>query len=66
MPRRPKKCPECGSSRVATILWGMPAFSEIKDDLEAGRIVIGGCCIDDNDPKWECTDCEHRWGRARR
>jgi hypothetical protein len=56
--RRPRKCPECGSQRIATILYGFPDFEAIKDDLESGRIILGGCCISDTDPAWQCLACE--------
>jgi hypothetical protein len=26
------------------------------------EIVPGGCLIGNDDPKWECNDCLHRWG----
>jgi ADP-ribosyl-[dinitrogen reductase] hydrolase len=63
---KPRKCPACGSSRVASILWGMPAYSDkLQEDMDAGRIVLGGCCVTDDDPVWKCADCEaeiHRSG----
>lgn len=56
---KPKKCPACGSSRIAEILYGMPAFSaKLERDLNAGRIVLGGCCVTNDDPKWQCADCQ--------
>lgn len=56
--RRPRTCPSCGSGRVGTILWGMPAFSEqLEADIAAGRVIIGGCCVSDDDPTWACADC---------
>ena len=44
-----KKCLKCKSISVASIPFGMPAFSEelIKDENE-GRMVFGGCLIDEN------------------
>jgi len=56
--RKPALCPLCGSARVAEILWGMPAFSEqMQKDLDAGKIVLGGCCIFGDEPTWQCADC---------
>lgn len=56
---RPRKCPACGSSRIAEILYGLPAFSaKLKRDLDAGRIILGGCCVTNDDPKWQCPDCQ--------
>lgn len=56
-------CPECKGDNVALIFWGYPCdidwyLQAIKDK----EIVGGGCCIGNNDPKWECTDCYHQWG----
>jgi hypothetical protein len=57
--RKPTKCPACSSSRIAKILYGMPDFSsKLERDLGAGRIILGGCCISDDDPEWQCTDCQ--------
>jgi len=56
--QKPATCPHCGSSRVADILYGYPAFSEaLEQDLAAGRITLGGCCVSDDDPVWRCTAC---------
>ncbi len=39
---KPRKCPQCGSGKVARILWGMPAYSrKLQKDLDDGRIVWG-------------------------
>ena len=56
--RKPALCPLCGSARVAEIRGGMPAFSEqMQKDLDAGKIVLGGCCIFGDEPTWQCADC---------
>lgn len=56
--RKPRKCPACGSQQVASILYGMPAFGEqLQRDLEAGKIILGGCCVSDHDPQWQCVGC---------
>ncbi len=60
--KRPK-CPQCGSSNVAEILWGMPVLTEeLERELNEGRIVLGGCCVDVDDPDWHCNDCECEFG----
>lgn len=62
---KPRKCPKCGSEKVADILWGMPAYSrELQEDLDNGKIVLGGCCVTDNDPEWQCVDCEAKMFKA--
>lgn len=56
--RKPRKCPACGHAPLATILYGMPMFNEkLEQDIEAGKIVIGGCCVSMDDPVWECSQC---------
>jgi len=59
-----RKCPECGSWPVAGLLFGMPSMNALfKRDLEAGRIVLGGCVRTDNHPRWQCADCGTQMGK---
>ncbi len=58
-------CPSCASCKIARIRYGLPAFNEnLERDLEAGRIVLGGCLVSENDPQWKCLDCEKKWDDA--
>ena len=52
-------CPNCQSTEVWPILWGMP------DGRPPPRHVVGGCMVhgDGSDPRWEYQDCKHRFGR---
>ena len=64
MTSKPDKCPECGSKKVASILYGLPMFDEeLKRRINAGEIVLGGCCVTGDDPLWRCVDCHHHWGK---
>ncbi len=66
MASRPRKCPRCGSERIAGVLYGMPDLSEkLRLDLEAGRLVLGGCKVTGNDPRWRCIKCGYEMGRLR-
>ena len=57
--QKPEKCPACGSNHVADILYGLPDFSdELCAELDAGKTVLGGCCLTGDDPEWRCVDCE--------
>lgn len=57
-------CPRCGSRNAAQILWGMPAFSEdLEKKLKSKEIVLGGCCVSDNDPAYHCNKCKKDFGR---
>lgn len=59
------RCPECGSFNIAEIRWGMPAFTEeLQKALDEGRVVLGGCCIALDDPKYECNACRYRFGKS--
>ncbi|MDY6837973.1 MAG: hypothetical protein SWH78_08370 [Thermodesulfobacteriota bacterium] len=41
------------------ILYGMPSDTpRLHRDLEAGRFVLGGCVVAENDAAWQCVDCE--------
>lgn len=58
------KCPQCGSDNIATILYGMPMFTEeLERQLEAGEVVLNGCEIVLNEPQYEfeCQACGHRF-----
>ena len=54
--RKPEKCPICGEKKIATISYGYPTEEAFKD-AEAGKIVLGGCCVSGYDPSWQCTWC---------
>lgn len=59
-----KKCPNCDSENIAMILWGLPIGTpDLDKALEKHEVVLGGCCVSNNDPKWECNDCSFRWGK---
>ena len=50
--------PVRGGRRIADILYGMPDFTDRLDsDVAEGKVVLGGCCITDDDPAWKCADC---------
>ena len=56
---KPRECPACGSGPVADILWGMPEMSpRLEEDLAAGRVILGGCCVSGDDPIWACASCK--------
>jgi len=56
--RRSRTCPGCGSREIAKIQYGEPAYSEgLEADLEARRVVLGGCMVWDDQPDRSCTAC---------
>ena len=55
---KPRKCPSCGSLKVATVMYGMPIYGpKLEADLEAGRVAIGGCCPEPGCATWQCAAC---------
>ena len=56
--RRSSTCPRCGSREITMIQYGMPAFSKrLEADLEAQRVVLGGCVVWDDQPDRSCSAC---------
>ena len=63
-PKVGKQCPTCSSPEVARILYGLPD-PEIFDNPSArSKIVLGGCCITDESPRWQCLACGATWGKV--
>ena len=54
------KCPKCNSTNIVPILYGYPNAKGIED-VEAGKMVLGGCLRRGNDPKHYCKDCKHKF-----
>ena len=60
---KPSGCPVCGASAVAEILYALPAVDdELARALDAGHVVLGGCCVWDGMPQWRCGNCSYEWG----
>ena len=58
------RCPTCKSAHIARVLMGMPAFDKkLEKDLEDGKVILGGCLVDDSEPDYYCNDCKHQWRR---
>lgn len=63
---KPLECPVCNSKRIADIQYGEPCSDkELSEQEMKGKVIIGGCCINDDSPSWRCYNCEqnlHREG----
>ena len=57
-----KQCPKCGSKNSVPILYGFPA-PELFEKAEAGKVKLGGCCIEENSPECFCKDCNNEWNK---
>ena len=60
--RKPRKCPHCGG-KVVPIIYGEPT-QEAFEASERGEFVLGGCCINELSPDWECLRCGHQFIRV--
>jgi len=61
------QCPKCGSTRVVQIQYGLPHFTpELKEAVRRGEVVLGGCVISADSPKWACRDCKNRFGKLQK
>jgi hypothetical protein len=51
-------CPACGEGDARPIIWGMPS-PELMDAVQAELVdvVLGGCCVTDDDPTHACRAC---------
>ncbi len=66
MVRRKYICPKCGRRTGANILYGMPIWDRVGDDVNDSYVVIGGCDWPIDGPERQCTECGHQWRISRR
>ncbi len=60
-----KKCPKCGSRKIAPILYGMPVYDEeMEQKINHQELYLGGCCVTENNPQFHCFDCGKDVGSA--
>lgn len=57
------KCPQCGSKRIAPVLYGEPTFEDYLYK-KRGIAVIGGETIEVGSPSFACLACGHKFGAA--
>ena len=51
-----QQCPFCENNKLKPILYGMPTHAAFEL-AEKGHFILGGCCIEENAPKWLCPKC---------
>ena len=52
-----KQCPECKSEKVIPIHYGFIDDPHAIERIKNGEFATGGCCVDEDSPKWQCRDC---------
>ena len=55
-----RRCPSCNSEQVVPIVYGFPS-PKLIEEADKGRVVLGGCVVDANNPKWKCKACKRKW-----
>jgi len=53
-------CPKCKSSKVVSIIYGMPDSSLAEDEIK-GKVILGGCAILQGAPDYHCKKCKYEW-----
>jgi hypothetical protein len=59
---KPAECPACGSADVCEIVYSYPA-PDLAADAQHADVVLGGCVIERESPRWACRACKREWGR---
>ena len=60
-PSKPEQCPACGEGPVADVCYGLiDPTPRVRRDIDAGKIVLGGCIVSPDSAVWMCTHC-HVW-----
>jgi len=63
---RPAKCPQCGSTRIALLLYAPAEAARMpREELQARQAVLAGRAPSGNDPRWRCLHCRMEWGHPR-
>ena len=60
---RNRKCPHCGSKRIAPVVYGEPSFEDYLAK-KRGKAVLGGELIEEGSPSLACLVCGHKFGSA--
>ena len=61
-----QRCPQCDSYEISEVIYGFvgncDSITEAK--IKDSRIILGGCCVSKDSPKYVCRTCKHEWGSA--
>ena len=62
MKNKSKQCPDCGSDNIMPIVYGLIDDPEAIKQIENREFATGGCCVEEDSPKWQCRDCNKEFG----
>lgn len=56
-------CPDCASNDILPITYGTPPLSgsRLQRAIEKQEIILGGCFLCGDAPKYACRACGHRF-----
>ena len=65
-------CDRCGSEEITEISYGLPGWiivdepidPRIQSLIDENLIVLGGCVISEDSPKYFCRKCKNKFGKA--
>jgi hypothetical protein len=49
---------------VIAIHYGYIGNPDAVERIKNGEFTTGGCCIDEDSPKWQCRDCSNEFGKV--
>jgi hypothetical protein len=55
----PEQCPKCGSRKIVPIAYGFPSGTTVEKGKRR-EIILGGCMIDLDSPRYGCLDCQKK------
>ena len=55
------KCPNC-DNKMVEIVYGMPVGDTI-DKAKKGEVFLGGCIVEDFQPKYHCNTCRRSYSK---
>ena len=52
-------CPNCGSNKVAKVLYGISEIDEeLQELIDSEKVLLGGCMILPNSFNYYCVNCQ--------
>jgi|GEM_PF-3343919 len=57
-------CPKCGGEARVPVFYGYPDEG-LTEEAELGLVILGGCLVTEDSPRWCCPLCKHAWGHVR-
>ncbi|MBS3061970.1 MAG: hypothetical protein J4215_05300 [Candidatus Diapherotrites archaeon] len=53
-------CPKCRGTNVVPIVYA-EMDSNLRQEVAAGRAIVGGNFYEEGNPDWVCKTCQFKW-----